>query len=167
MEAIANTTLLSNFAAVGRLDLLRLGWISLYIPEQVYAEVQDGRLQGYTFYDHIEREINPFSPDGWLQLTSLQTPEEFRLYGELLGNLHHGESACLSIAVQRKWIFLSDDHAARQAAAKLQVQVSGTLGVLLSLVKRGLLKREEGDLALQAMMQKGYYAPVRSLAELL
>lgn len=167
MATISNTTLISNFAAIGRLNLLHLCWESLYISEQVFAEIQDGRMQGYTFYDNIEREISPFTPDGWLQLTSLQSPDEFRLFGELLGELHHGEAACLAIAAQRKWVFLSDDRAARQAAAKLSVPVSGTLGVLVSLVKRGLLKIEDGDLILQAMIVKGYFSPVHSLTVLL
>jgi len=167
VAVIANTTLISNFAAVGRLDLLRLCWGSLYIPEQVFAEIQEGRMQGYAFYDHIERDIAPFSPDGWLQLTTLQNADELRLFGELLGDLHHGEAACLAIAFQRKWIFLSDDRSARQVAIKLEVSVSGTLGVLLSLAKRGVLRCEDGDLVLQAMLLKGYYSPIRSLSELL
>jgi predicted nucleic acid-binding protein len=167
VAVISNTTLISNFAAIGQLSLLHLCWESLYIPEQVFAEIQDGRMQGYTFYDNIEREISPFAPDGWLQLTSLQSPDEFRLFGELLGDLHHGESACLAIAAQRKWVFLSDDRAARQAAAKLGVPVSGTLGVLVSLVKQGLLNQEDGDLVLQAMVAKGYFSPVHSLTALL
>jgi predicted nucleic acid-binding protein len=167
MEVISNTTLVSNFAAIGQLNLLHLCWGRLHIPEQVFAEIQEGRMQGYTFYDNIEREISPFAPDGWLQLTSLQDQDEFRLFGALLGNLHLGESACLAIAAQRKWVFLSDDRAARQAAAKLGVPVSGTIGVLVSLIKRGLLKSEEGDLVLQAMVAKGYFSPVRSLTSLL
>jgi predicted nucleic acid-binding protein len=166
VAVITNTTLVSNFSAVGRLDLLNLCWGSLYIPEQVFAEIQDGRMQGYTFYDNIEREIAPLAPDGWLQLTSLQNTDEFRLFGELLGDLHHGEDACLAIATQRKWVFLSDDRAARQAAAKLNVSVSGTLGVLVSLLKRGIVKSEDGDLVLQAMVAKGYFSPVRSLTVL-
>jgi uncharacterized protein len=167
MAIITNTTVVSNFAAIGQLYLLRLCWGSLYIPEQVFSEIQEGRMQGYTFYDNIEREISPFTTDGWLQLTSLQNPDEFRLFGELIGDLHHGEAACLAIAAQRKWVFLSDDRAARQAAAKMAVPVSGTLGVLVSLIKKGLLKLEEGDQLLRAMVAKGYFSPVRSLAELI
>ena len=166
MAVITNTTLVSNFAAIGRLDLLHYCWGNLHIPEQVFTEIQDGRMQGYMFYDNIEREIAPFAPDGWLHLTSLQSPDEFLLFGKLLGDLHHGEAACLAIAAQRKWIFLSDDRAARSAVVKLNVLFSGTLGVLVSLVKRGLLKCEEGDLVLQAMVVKGYFSPVRSLTEL-
>ena len=167
VPVITNTTLVSNFAAIGQLNLLHLCLESLYIPEQVYNEILDGRLQGYTFYENIEREISPLTQGGWLLLTSLQSPDEFRLFSDLLGDLHHGEAACLAIAAQRKWVFLSDDRAARRAAGKLDVSVSGTLGVLVSLVKRGLIKGEEGDLALQAMVSKGYFSPVRSIAELI
>jgi hypothetical protein len=167
VAVITNTTLISNFAGIGRLDLLRQCWDSLYIPEQVFAEIQEGRLQGYTFYDNIELEISPFVPDGWLQMTSLQSQNEFRLFGKLLGDLHHGEATCLAIATQRKWTFLSDDRAARQAANKLNVPVTGTIGGLVSLVKRGLIRNEAGDKILQAMVQRGYYSPVRSLSELI
>jgi uncharacterized protein len=166
MHFISNTTLISNFAGIGKLDLLRLCFTSLYIPDQVYAEIQDGRMQGYDFYDNIEKVIFPFASSGWLQLTSLQTPEEFTLFGRLLGNLHHGEAACLAIASNRKWVFLSDDGVARKSAAKLNLSVSGTLGALLALVKRQQITIEMADEVLYQMIQKGYYSPVQSVADI-
>lgn len=46
MKTIANTTILSNFAAVGRLDLLQALHGRLYIPIQVYEEVLAGLEEG-------------------------------------------------------------------------------------------------------------------------
>jgi predicted nucleic acid-binding protein len=166
MTVIANTTLISNFADAGRLDLLPQLWEKLYISEQVFDEIQAGLRQGYTFYTGVEQLIFPFSPTGWLHLTALHTPDEFRLFGQLLQNLHSGEASGLAIAYHRQWTFLSDDKAARKAATALNVPVSGTIGVLLALVRRTDLVLAEADAILQQMIQKGYHAPVSSLNEI-
>jgi predicted nucleic acid-binding protein len=42
MEVIANTTIVSNFAAVGQLGLLRDVLGRVFISTEVYAEIQDG-----------------------------------------------------------------------------------------------------------------------------
>jgi predicted nucleic acid-binding protein len=136
MAVIANTTLISNFAGIGRLDLLSRLWDKLYISDQVFDEIKAGLNQGYTFYTGLEQIIFPFSSTGWLHLTALNTPDEFRLFGQLLQTLHSGEASCLAIAYHRQWTFLSDDKAARKAAAGLNVPISGTIGVLLALVQR-------------------------------
>ena len=49
MSVIANTTIISNFAAVGKLELLHTLWSIVYISDQVYNEIQDGLLQGYSY----------------------------------------------------------------------------------------------------------------------
>lgn len=55
--AVPNTTILSNFASVGQLCLLRRLWSEINLLEQVYAEVRAGMLAGYDFYRGIERAI--------------------------------------------------------------------------------------------------------------
>lgn len=168
MRVIANTTIISNFATVGHLHLLKMLWNPLYISEQVFSEIQAGFNQGYSFYAGIEQHIFPLSPDGWLHLTSLQSTDEFRLYGQLLGKLHDGEASCLSIAHHRHWTFLSDDRATRQKGQQLKVPISGTLGALLLLVKRQNLSLPDANALLQEMITiGGYYSPVTSLNEIL
>jgi predicted nucleic acid-binding protein len=119
MPVIANTSVISNFATVERLELLHTLWDKLYISEQVFEEIQAGFLQGYAFYADINKLIFPFSDTGWLHLTALNTSEEFQLFGQLLSTLHHGEASCLSIAYHRHWTFLSDDKAARKAGLEM------------------------------------------------
>ena len=167
MSVIVNTTILSNFATVGQLGLLHALWSIVYIPGQVYDEIQNGLLQGYSFYADIDQLVYPFSETGWLHLTALQSPDEFRLFGELLSVLHSGEAACLSIAAHRGWTLFSDDKAARKASESLKVSVSGTLGVLLALVKQSQLALTEADEILARMIQIGYYSPCASLNEIL
>jgi predicted nucleic acid-binding protein len=166
MPAIANTTIISNFAAVGQLELLHTRFDKLYIPDQVYEEIQTGLLQGYSFYENIDQHIHPFAQTGWLHLTALNSSDEFQTFGKLLGTLHSGEASCLSIAYHRGWMFISDDKAARKASATLGISISGTLGILLSLVKENLLSLVDADDVLGRMVQVGYYSPVTSLSEI-
>jgi predicted nucleic acid-binding protein len=167
MSVIANTTVISNFAAVEQLELLHTRFGILYISDHVFEEIQNGLTQGYTFYANLDKYIFPFSETGWLHLISLNTSDEFQMYGNLLSTLHGGEASCLSIAFHRKWTLLSDDKEARKIGKELNIPISGTLGILLSLVRRKLLSIGEADTVLQHMIQRGYYSPVASLQEIL
>jgi predicted nucleic acid-binding protein len=167
MPVIANTTVISNFAAVAHLDLLHLRFGKVFLSDHVLEEIQNGLTQGYAFYEHFQDLLVPFSPTGWLYLTGLQSPEEFRLYGELLISLHSGEASSLAIAFHRQWTFLSDDKAARERSKAMNVSISGTLGVLSSLVQRNQLPILEADRVLGRMVACGYYSPIVSIQEIL
>jgi predicted nucleic acid-binding protein len=113
MNVITNTTVLSNFAAIGQLDLLRQLYGAIYIPIEVHEEVRAGLEEGYRFYAGIDRLVYPFAKKGWIRLTSVSDEREFRLLGELPRRLHQGEASCLAIARHRGWMLLTDDLTAR------------------------------------------------------
>ncbi len=167
MNVISNTTVISNFAAVGRLDLLRQLFNAVYLSTEVYAEIQDGLAEGHVFYAGIETHIHPLTSEGWLHLIALTGEVELRMFGQLLDTLHRGEASSLAIAVQRGWVFFSDDARARQVGRDLHVPVSGTLGVLLRAVKAQLLSLTEANALLDQMIRAGYRSPYTDLAELI
>jgi predicted nucleic acid-binding protein len=156
MKSIANTTVISNFATVGRLDLLRCIVKELYIPVEVYEEVKNGQAAGYTFYDGIEQLIVPFSSDGWLRLVSMNETE-LQLFASLPSGLQHGEVACLAIARNRGWGFLSDDRLARRQAEVWNLTLSGTMGLLLLAVEDRLISLSEGNALLRQMIADAKY----------
>jgi predicted nucleic acid-binding protein len=166
-NSIANTTVISNFASIKRLDLLQQFKGKIYLSTHVLDEVKTGLHQGYTFYTDFEQVIFPFSPTGWLHLTGVYTEAEMRLLGELSETLHSGEASSLAIAYSRHWTFLSDDKAARAVSKRLQIPVSGTLGVLLYFIKHHRLGLDEANELLQQMKLNGYYSPISSLTEYL
>ena len=51
MKVICNTTVISNFAAVNALAILRDVVRELHISTEVYAEIQDGLADGCDFYE--------------------------------------------------------------------------------------------------------------------
>lgn len=167
MKTLANTTILSNFASVNRLDLLKQLHKRLYIPTQVYEEMLDGLEDGYDFYAGIENQIHPSARDGWIVVVSLDDGNEIALYQSLLQRLHHGEAACLAIAKHRHWAFLTDDKQARRTARDLGIVLSGTLGALMQSIKQGLLPLESANDLLRRMIARGYRSPYERLDGLL
>lgn len=167
MNRLVNTTVLSNFAATQALDLLRDTAGPLYLPNEVYDEIAAGQMAGYAFYDGIERMIVPLDRRGWLHLIAM-TDEELALATTLPGYLHRGEVACLCIARQRGWGFLTDDRAARRQAQQWKIPISGTLGVLVLTVQDARLTVHEANALLMAMIVKAHYrSPVSDIGDLL
>jgi predicted nucleic acid-binding protein len=131
MSVIANTTLISNFASISQLDLLRRLFGALYISTEVYEEIQSRLEEGYQFYAGIDQMTHPFVHDGWIRLTSMADEAEIGLYGEMPSRLHWGEASCLVIARHRGWLLLTDDRAACDEGIRLGIVASGSVGCLV------------------------------------
>lgn len=167
MSVISNTTVLSNFAAIDSLRRLHELFEEVFLPTEVYQEIQRGLEEGYTFYSGVEEVLHPRRQDGWLRLTSLKDEREVLTFSGMPGQLHAGEASCLAIARQRDWLLLTDDKAARRHAADLKVAVSGTLGCLVLGIERNLWTLEQANDWLARIIASGFHSPVRDLAALL
>lgn len=167
MTIISNTTVISNFAGIGQLDLLRQLYQTLHISTEVHQEIQAGLEEGYRFYAGIDEVIHPFAPQGWIRLTGMVDELELSTFGKLLTHLQRGEAACLAIAHHRRWTMLTDDRAAREEAANLGIRISGTLGCLVLAVERSLCSLEQANTWLAEMIKQGYWSPVTDLTGLL
>ncbi|MFQ6059275.1 MAG: DUF3368 domain-containing protein [Anaerolineae bacterium] len=163
---VVNNTVLSNFAGVGRLDMLREVLGSFCVPTQVYSEVLTGIAVGYAFLTLVRDQVLDTSAERWIFVIELKA-NELALYNRLLATLGKGEAACLAIAKSRGWGLLTDDKKARKIAEQESVRLSGTLGVLRLGVKRGCFSLSEADEVLKAMIEKGYRSPFRSIGQLL
>jgi len=166
VSVVSNTTVLSNFASIGQLAVLRHIFGSVYLPAEVLAEIEDAQREGYAFFADIEQHIFPFTQDGWLHLVSL-TETELRLAATLSAGLHRGERSCIAIALQRNWLMLTDDRAARAEARLRQARFSGSIGCLVLAVERGLVPLAQANGWLEAMIAQGYYAPWTDLSLLI
>jgi predicted nucleic acid-binding protein len=164
---LVDATVLSNFAAVGRLDLLRVALGAAYLTDAVYEELRAGAEAGYAFLTAIEQHMALFDAQGWLHLAAIEGEVEQQLLRSLPSSLHHGEATSLAIAQVRGWRFLTDDRLARAAAVRLGVGVGGTLGMLVRLVELDLITQAEANRLLNEMIARaGYRAPVSDLSQL-
>lgn len=164
MPILINTTVLSNLAAVHRLDLLRRLHDDCYVASAVYEEIQLGLAEGYGFLTHVDEALDA----GRFTLVTLETEDELKRYRAFPEKLHRGEAMSLAIAQCRAWRFLTDDRAARAYADSLGISYSGTLGVLIYAIRAGNLTVDAGNALLHDMMSKARYrSPVQDLSLLL
>jgi predicted nucleic acid-binding protein len=153
--AIAENTVLSNFAHIEKPELLRAAFDSLVVVKAFMDELAEGVRLG----------LVPLVDWGWLPTVEL-TAEEQAKAEELGQTLGKGEAACIALAQSRGWMVLTDDRDARETARDVGVALSGTLGALMNLVRANVLSIPDGDELLNQMKQHGYRCPINSLAEL-
>ncbi|AEA46383.1 DNA-binding protein [Archaeoglobus veneficus] len=151
---LVDNTVLSNFAKVNRLDLLRRTLEKVYVTEQVLEEFKFGAMRGV---------LPVVSPD--FEVLKLEG-EEIELYNSLRVKLGKGEASCLAIAKNRNMKFLTDDSDARKVANILGVPVSGIVGVLVRCIEKSVISKEEGNQILKEMIAKGFYSPISDLEEI-
>lgn len=149
---VTDTTVLNNFAQIGRPDLLQSAFPGLAAPGVVHEELAAGERLG----------LVPPGDWSWLKRIELTAAEQSRV-ADLESSLQTGEAACLAVVEARGGLVLTDDGAARRRATALHLETSGTLGALLRLWRREILSLEEGDALLAEMITRGYRSPVRSL----
>ena len=167
MTRLVDTTIVSNFAAVGRLDLLRSVLGTANIADSVLTELHYGAEQGYAFLSDIDEEVAPGGRRGWLTVVSLEDETERSFYDSLPRRLHPGEAMSLAIARRRGWTLFTDDRAARVRARRWGIRVGGTISLLLEIVEREYLSLNEANALLQDMVARaGYRSPVEDLRKL-
>lgn len=152
---LLDTTPLSNFAHIGRLDLLRLALPQAATTPHVVAELEKGVASGRL----------PAFDWAWLDVVELTPTEESNL-ADVRTVLGDGEASCIAVALEREAGVFTDDLDARRYARRRGIRVSGTLGVLSLLVERRCLTMTQADVCLQEMIDCGFRSPVRSLTNL-
>jgi predicted nucleic acid-binding protein len=155
---LLDNTVLSNFALAGVLELL-----CLFVgnkgatTDHVTAEFSIG----------VDIGVLPESDLTWLKIVQVRSRREKALFRSLRKELDIGEASCLAIAITRKFDFLSDDGDARVIALREGVRLSGSIGVLLTLVQSGRIDLKRANNVLNDFIRHGYYSPIKCLDLLL
>ena len=167
-DYIFDTTVLSNLAVVGRLDLLEKRYRTVgFTTVEVSDELRRGLQAGYGYLENVLQQIQSISSGGWLRIVAPESPAEHQLRGEFDLLLDPGEASCLALAISRGLILVTDDLAARQLAQERGVPLTGTVGILLALVRDGVLSLTEANGILAKMIERRYRSPVDRLDDLI
>jgi uncharacterized protein len=141
---VVDTSPLIFLAKLDRLDLLRKSASEVLIPEAVLREVKEQPDEGSR---RIEKAV-----ESWLQVRLV---EDLRVVEVLRADLDWGEAEVIALALQTQAErVVMDDLDGRRKARRLQVNLVGTLGVLLAAQKRGEIPslREE----VERLRQQGF-----------
>jgi predicted nucleic acid-binding protein len=159
---IFDATVLSNFLLVDALALLvgRYGDSGL-VSSQVYDELSSGFSR-----EPALRRIEKVMDKKGFELITL-SPREHGFYVTLLGFLGKGEASCIAHARFSPCVVVSDDKACRRTCDLYKIKYTGTIGILRAACNDRQLSVEKADLMLSAMIQAGFYSPVRKISEVI
>lgn len=127
-EIICNTSPLQYLHQVGRLDLLQRLAGRLIVPTAVAMELAEGRQLGIDVPD-----------PGNLPWVTLREPSSQAVL-PLMIDLGPGETAVLALALEsRDALVILDDGLARRHAERLNLRLTGTLGLLVDAKRAGYI----------------------------
>lgn len=130
---VVNTTPIITLSAVRQLDLLRHLYGEVLIPEAVRVELLAGGGRRIGAAELAERP--------WIRPLALRDPGRADL---LLADLDRGEAEVIALAQElQAGLVIIDERLARRHAERLNLPLTGTLGVLLRAKNAGLISRLE------------------------
>jgi hypothetical protein len=118
---ISNSSPIIHLAKIDQLDLLKEYFGTLTVPESVYNEcVADGKERpGALLIKNAE----------WIEVVQAQDKKLIKL---LQSSLDNGESEAISLAIETGAdLILLDDSDAREKARLYNLNITGTVGILL------------------------------------
>jgi len=124
MKVISDSSPLIFLSALGLLDILRIEFGEVLIPEAVYREVTANNLKG-------SGEVQDAD---WIRVVPIENMGSLFL----LPSLDVGEREAIFLASEQNAdLLLIDDLAGRRAAMMYEINIMGTLGFLKVMHKKG------------------------------
>jgi predicted nucleic acid-binding protein len=151
---VLNTTVLSNFAQVDRVELL-LDLPRVVTGEAVKAELTAG-ADTHLYIDRAVRVLDEGIP--------VVTPssEAVSLEDQLLETLDPGEAQALALAEAADGLVVTDDGDARATADRRSVDLTGSIGLLVRFVEDGHISVQTADEYLTRWIDEGgFRSPAR------
>ena len=137
---VADANVLINLMHVARLRLCGdLPGLSFMVPDRVVREI--------TRPEHRSQLESALS-SGFLQLCSIDHPEDLDLFMDLIERLGRGESACLVLAKRHGWTIASDEKGRFRREVEKRVgkhRLIGTPDLFVRAIQAELVTVEEAD----------------------
>ena len=166
MPVISDTSPLIWLAKVGKITLLKDLFAEVIIPQEVYIEaVEKGLQDGFTDAQIIKECIN----EGWIKLSKLNSKDQSILQkiSEHAFEIHSGEAQAIVLAREMKLLLLMDESAGRAFAQAWGVKVKGTIYVIISALRKGLINETQAKETVLTMVTKGFRLEPTLLARLI
>lgn len=126
MIVISDTSPITNLAAIGHLELLRLLYHDIIIPEAVYNELVEAKS------DQVVPGATEVQTLPWIQSQSVRNQQKVTEILETQANIDRGEAEAIVLGIELNAdLILMDERRGRVLASSCGLQVTGLLGVLL------------------------------------
>lgn len=142
-QALLDTSVLINFAAIGRMDLfVSHPGFSFLATDHVRDEVKEHFSEQY---DAVSAAV----ADGTITELKVDSPEELSIFATLVAikSLGEGECSAIAVAIHRSIPLAIDDRRARKKALKFHpsIELFGTEDIVISLIQAGILTVDDAD----------------------
>jgi predicted nucleic acid-binding protein len=139
---ISDTSVLINFLAINRMDLIKRHLCRFMITNHVRHEVLDHYQDQFS---RLQEVLN----QGILEEISVIAPEEVETFVKLteLKRFGYGECACIAVAIHQGYALAIDDKKAANQARRLcpTINILSTQDLCVSMINAGLITVDEAD----------------------
>ena len=126
-RVVSNTTPIISLLKIGKLDLLKELYGRIFIPYAVYQELERGKNKAYY--------INLAVLD-WIEILKIESRELIAY----IPNLDDGEAEVIMLAKELNVdLVIMDEIIGRKYAKDFNLNITGTLGILLKAKEKGLI----------------------------
>ena len=166
MPVVSNTSPLIWLSKIGKIQLLKVLYGEVVIPEEVYREaVERGLQEGFSDALVIKEGVD----EGWIEISRLS--ERGALLCERIMEhtleIHLGEVQAIILAREANLLLLMDESSGRAFAEAWGLEVRGTIHVVLEALREELLDKDEAREAVLQLIDKGFRIEPRLLARVL
>ncbi len=142
-EVISNTTPIISLLKIDKLNLLKELYGSISIPKAVYKELEKGKEK--PFYKDIQKIE-------WIKIVEIKNNQ----IQSFLFDLDEGEAEAIILAKEMNAdLLILDEKLGRQYAQKLNIELTGTIGILLKAKEKGFINSVEN--LLNSLVEKGIW----------
>ena len=152
-KVISNTTPILSLLKIDKIDILKELYGKIIIPLAVYQEIEKGKYKQY--YQDITL-LN------WIEIKKIQDTNSTDYFFDL----DDGEAEVLILAKEiNADLVLLDEIIGRRYAKQLQINLTGTIGILLKAKEKGLIISIK-DLLLE-LVEKGTWLNTKLISKVL
>ena len=166
MPVVSNTSPLIWLSKIGRIMLLKELFDEVIIPEEVYKEaIERGLREGFSDALVLKEAVD----DGWIK-TSKLSKSELALRRKIMEHafeIHPGEAQAIILARRTHQLLLIDESSGRAFAEAWGLKAKGTLYVILSALRSGLMNSTEAKEAVLSLVGKGFRIEPSLLARII
>jgi len=151
---VLNTTALSNFAHVQRVELLKDLPRLVTVPA-VRTELEDG----VDTHSYLTNALTVLEED--IPVVELSTQAQ-TLEATLLETLDPGEAQAIAVAEAVDGTIITDDGDARATATQRNISLTGSIGLLVRFVENDMISVATADTFLKRWIDEaGFHSPAR------
>jgi len=126
-KIITNTTPILSLLKIDKLNLLKRLYGGVTVPNAVYEEIEKGKHKSY--YKDLKQV-------DWITIEHIKNPDSLTFFVDL----DKGEAEVLILAKEQNAdLVILDEIMGRRYAKQLELNLTGTLGVLLKAKKKGII----------------------------